>query len=804
MRAVRRLVAHQLAAGWRGWVALALLIGLAGGVVLTTAAGARRTSSAYARFLVAEKASDALVAPAGTGQGGYDRELASLPGVVAVAPVDGINAEPIGPGGKPVQASVVAPGDDRFGRLLETGRMLAGRRPDASRAGEALIDQTAARQLRLRLGSTLAMIAVPNSGRGGRRVIVRVVGIMVTRGSVVPVNELDTIPTIVASPALAARLGPAYRAFDGAYVQLRPGYPVSSLSRSAEALARRFPATGGQVFVADERGQAATIQRSIRPQALALALFAAVLALTALLVLGQLAVRLLQASAADNPALAGLGMTRGQLAAAAVTEVAITAAAGALLAVAVAVAASPLMPIGPARVAEPHPGVSADLPVLAAGWVITLLALVVRVSWPAWRLASARLAGVRMAGGRSRSADWLARSGAPVSLVTGVRLALDPGHGRTKVPVRSAMLGLALSAAAVSASITFGANLLHLVQTPSLYGKNWDAAVDLQFASMTAQRFEKLTAEVPGITGWTYGVHGTVTIRSTVIPAIGLAAGRGSVSWPTMLAGRPPASGQQIVLGTSVLRQLGLRAGQHVRVSAAGRTSNPQITGTAIFPYFGQGSFTATDLGTGAIAAVPSLDPQARAASHSPGYNFVLIRFAAGQDRNADIAALRRALAPVCARAQQSTCVITDQRPNGISDYTRIDGTPAILAGVLALLGLAVLGQITLMSARRRRHDFAVLRTLGMLRLQVSGITAWQAVTMAAVALLLGLPAGVAAGHWAWAGFAAAAGVPPAALTPALPLLLTIPAGLLASLVVSAWPGRFASLGSPAAALRAE
>lgn len=64
MRAVRRLVAYRLAVGWPGWVALVLLVGLAGGAVLAAVAGARRTASAYPRFLVASRASDVLVGPA--------------------------------------------------------------------------------------------------------------------------------------------------------------------------------------------------------------------------------------------------------------------------------------------------------------------------------------------------------------------------------------------------------------------------------------------------------------------------------------------------------------------------------------------------------------------------------------------------------------------------------------------------------------------------------------------------------------------------------------------------------------------
>ena len=189
------------------------------------------------------------------------------------------------------------------------------------------------------------------------------------------------------------------------------------------------------------------------------------------------------------------------------------------------------MPIGPARLAEPDPGLSIDVTVLAAGFAATVILLLARVAWPAWRLASAWRPAERGAAGppgrRSAAAGWLARAGAPTTSVTGVRLAFDPGQGQTAVPVRAALLGFAVSAAAVAAAITFGANLLHLVHTPRLYGKDWNVAVDLQFGTITPQRFDAITAHVPGISGWTFGVHGTVGIGRAVVPAIGLAPAGG-------------------------------------------------------------------------------------------------------------------------------------------------------------------------------------------------------------------------------------------------------------------------------------
>ena len=812
MRAVLRLVAHEFRGRWRGWTVLVLLLGLAGGAVLAAAAGARRTGSAYPRFLSAYQASDVLIAPGGTISGSYDDALAGLPGVAAIAPVVGLNAQPVGPGGKlDNNATVVAPLDDRFGRTLEIPKMLAGRQPGPDRPGEVMVDQIAARDLHLRVGSRLELGAVAGADvQHLRRLSERVVGIMATRGSIVPVNLSDRTPGIIASTALFRALGPRYGAFDGAYVKLQPGQTVSDFSRRAQALARRFPATGGQIFVSDEAAQAAAVERSIRPQAIALALFALILAITALLIVGQAASRLLLAASSDNRALATLGMTRRQLLAAALAEAGVAAAAGAALACGVAIAASPLMPIGPARLAEPDPGLSIDVTVLAAGFAAIVILLLARVAWPAWRLASAwRPAEGGAAvppGRRSAAAGWLARAGAPTTTVTGVRLAFDPGQGQTAVPVRAALLGFAVSAAAVAAAITFGANLLHLVHTPRLYGKDWNVAVDLQFGTITPQRFGAITAHVPGISGWTFGVHGTVGIGRAVVPAIGLAAGRGPVTSPTLLAGRPPLAADEIALGTSVLRRLGLRIGQSVPVTIPGgrRDSPAVIVGRAVFPYFGEGSFTPTDLGEGAIVSAATLEPQSGATGDGDGFNFVLVRFAPGPRRAADIARLQRAMSSFCATVEQSTCVITDQRPNGVTGYARIDGTPEVLAGILAVLGLAVLGQFAAVSARRRRRDFAIMKVLGLLRRQLIAVTAWQVTTLTGLALLVGLPVGVAAGHWAWALFAAAAGLSPGAITPVPLVLLMVPAAILAANAIAFPSGQLTARLRPAAALRAE
>ena len=120
------------------------------------------------------------------------------------------------------------------------------------------------------------------------------------------------------------------------------------------------------------------------------------------------------------------------------------------------------------------------------------------------------------------------------------------------------------------------------------------------------------------------------------------------------------------------------------------------------------------------------------------------------------------------------------------------------------MLGLALLGQFAVVSARRRRRDFAVLRTLGLLRRQLAAVTAWQVTALTAVALAVGLPVGVAAGHWAWALFAGQVGLSPAAVTPVTLVLLLVPGAILAAIAVTLPSGWRNARTNPAAALRTE
>jgi hypothetical protein len=395
-------------------------------------------------------------------------------------------------------------------------------------------------------------------------------------------------------------------------------------------------------------------------------------------------------------------------------------------------------------------------------------------------------------------------------------MAFDPGHGRAAVPVRTALAGTAAAVGAVVAALVFGSSLIGLVATPGRYGQNWDQVLDAGYADVPAQAGAELVSGIPGLAGWAAGENGELTIDgSASVPAIAVDSVGGGTGYLTALSGRLPAGPGEIALGTQTLRALHRSVGQTVEVQVtfaggvAGRpgTRTMRITGTVVLPAFGVPALAATDLGSGAVLTTPLLSG-ITADTGCDGsitcYNFFLLRYRDGAVPASAAATLQaRAAKAGCPPGQ---CTVTgDQRPGDIKDYAGIRDTPLILGLVLALLAVGTLAHVLSTGVRRRRRDLAVLKALGLTRSQLRAVVAWQATALAAGALLIGVPAGVIVGRWAWAVFATAAGVSPQA-TLALPVvLLAVPAvTLLIANLIAAFPGRAAARLRPAIVLRTE
>src|SRR6266498_4421529 len=402
MGAVWLRLRAELRRQWRGWLALAVLLGVIGGIALTAAAGARRTDTAYPRFLRASHAADLLVTPARSGFHGYFRALARLPEVSLLAPAMFLQMSLPGPGASPFSGLVAqASPFGGEGVTVDRVKVVAGRIFNPADPGAVMINQQLADREHLRPGGTLHLIGYPQRGPGpdiahGVRLAFRVSAIVVFDDQIVSAASDRPPPWLLLSQAFArTRQAASFNpAGGGASVLLRPGAGAAAFARGAIALAARYRV--GKADVINLATDHAAAERSIRPQAAALAFFAALPSLIALALIGQLLSRQLVLDSAEFPILRALGMTRSRLAALSLARAAVVTIMGAAAAVGVALAASPLMPIGPARAAEPSPGIEVNLAILGAGFAVIAAAPLVAV-------APRGVAGRRPRPGRARA-----------------------------------------------------------------------------------------------------------------------------------------------------------------------------------------------------------------------------------------------------------------------------------------------------------------------------------------------------------------------------------------------------------------
>ena len=142
--------------------------------------------------------------------------------------------------------------------------------------------------------------------------------------------------------------------------------------------------------------------------------------------------------------------------------------------------------------------------------------------------------------------------------------------------------------------------------------------------------------------------------------------------------------------------------------------------------------------------------------------------------------------------------------PVTVVDLGRLDTLPLALGLFFALLACAAVGHALVTSVRRRRTDFAVLRSIGFTKRQSRLSIAWQATLLAAVGVVIGVPLGIVVGRSVWRWLAhefPVLYVPPTAL---VAVVLVVPMALLIANLIAAAPAHQATRVRPAETLRAD
>lgn len=812
---------HEVKGRLRSLVVLVLIAGIGGGAVVAAAIGARRTATAYPRLVAMAHTTDALVGigcpppavhPCAPLAGAFYRQVRRLPQFADGVNAPGMEVFSVGPGGHiDYGTRFIAPDDPRFLRTIFREKFFAGRPPNPDDPTEVFVNRPLAIARHYHVGQILTSFRVfpgenrPFSASEGTPVTLRVAGIAIGPNEILTDADTPSGLQMFGTPA-----------FYHLHVSSTAFYFMQVLLRHGAADLGGFQTAMGQVFsqyqglpAAFSNNHAGTprIQAAIRPQTLALTLFAIVAGVAVLLVVGLGLARQTSTDAADYPVLHALGMTRRQLVGLALLRGVVVGTGGAVVAVAVAVAASGLMPFGYARIAEPNPGVSANVAWLVVGAAALVVAVLAAAAPSAW--FATRDLGRDQAQFRSGRPSWvaarLARMGGSGPLVVGTQLALEAGRGRTAVPARTAIVSAAASITVVGLVLTFSAGLNRLVDSPNRYGQNWDAAIDNVFYPIPLSAVTGAVREA-GVIDYAAGNYGDVLVGGRDILAMGLdapAQHKNPRSFLTVLDGRIASHPGEIALGTTSMRQLHVHVGQFVKVAIGPNVERMQIVGSVVFPAAPVGTTLRPELGDGAqLTAAPMAGPAPPGSPPGSIYTVFPVRFGPG-NRADQLSRLRAGVDPMQA-CPLAPCVITRAQPANVRSYGNVRAVEAVLVALVAVLGLAAIAYAVGTSIRRRRRDFAVLQAIGFLSRQLFQAVTWQALTITVVALGIGVPLGVALGRIGWSAFAGGLGVGTDAVVP----VGAIGLGLVASLVTAAllaisfaWPLRRTA---PADTLRAE
>lgn len=802
-------------------ILVTILVGLIGALAITSFAAARRTDSAYSRYAEAFNVPEAFVVSCPRGGPWPAVDLAAIgrhPEVAAWARATYALAYAVDRDGAPL---IIPPENDGVSLLglkdavdasILQPRVLAGRLPIALDEvavgyGDAGLRQPEiGERIVLRLAPQTMIDAGklpspeddldPKSGSSSSSslidVPVRVVGRVLLPGELTGDQaELWVTPDLLVAHTDAWTC-------DAGIYQLEHGLADAPLFRAGvnrvQPDAAGFSGSGEQLFVA----------RTAHLQALVMTVLALLAALAGVMVLGQSLARRTSLGAIDTPVLRALGMTRREIVRAAALPAMVVAVGGALIAVVGAIGASGLFPTGVARVAEPSPGMRIDPFAILLGVGVIVVTTVLSVAIPARWLASAR-SGVdgaveyRGAERRSPLASFVGRLPLPPSAGAGARLALEPGHGRSATPVRSTLVGLTVAIAAMVASFGFSASMQHFGADGTLSGSNFDFAAGHPFVGAAFQDgVVPVFVADPGVRDVDAGNFQ----QSLVLDGPGGASEeavwafenlKGDPRRITMLEGKWPETPDQIAMGRESLSMLGLRVGDTVRATGATTTEELTIVGIPVFPDFGFGP----GLGRGAGMTMDGL----RAFYPDATLNLATGTFAEGADPVGVLARLKAGVP----KSLSPTIGTKDDLPTGttIKATLRAGSLPLKLSALFAFAAFATLVHLLLTSVRRRRRDLAILQTLGFRRGQIMATVAWQALILAGIALLIGIPLGILTGRLAWSAFAYRLGIVPESVISPLSLIV-IPVVLIVSLVVAMGPGLVARRTRPAAVLKAE
>ena len=811
--ATRLWVRGQLRGRWAGLVALALFVTLVGGVTLGVATAAQRAHTSVDRFASVTRVQNVDVdldfsffehfsqearaaLPSSEEMVDRIRQVAGVEGVTGVSFIEvapEIDGRPPGPEAEFFSGAVGA----TWGESLRF-HVIEGRAADPANPHEVLVNEASPDAWGVGVGDTLTLhtlapdqldvsLGLVVEEPQGPQIDVEVVGVFRDIEDITDFPE----PILLATPAFVEGYqGEVGITTGAALVRADP-------DRLDQVIADLQAAVPPEFVVSESEDFIDRVRDVLSVEVTALRIFAATAAVVGLAVVFQVLVRHLGAAASGLQVARALGMRRRQMVVSSVVAVVPALVAGLLGAVAVAVAISWFLPRGVARRADPDQGIYVDIPTLVIGTIlliVVLLGLAVLAATLVTRRTIRSASARTLRPGRLRVRGPL---GLPLPPALGARYAL--GGGRTLG--RAGWAGLVGAAVAVTgivavASVTASAD--QLLSSPEMWGASWDAGAiveaghDEELARLLDAEPEVEAAALglapmnPGALS-TVGPDGLVILEPFAFQPI-----KGEMG-PVVTAGRAPAGRDEAVLGADLAEQVGIDVGDSFQIDTPRGSEQMTMVGELVFPgvdHLG-GHMVLTPDGINALLA--GCPPDAEDLSCSMPFVDLGIRYRPGADR-----------AEVSERLAESGLSLEEpDPPSEVNNLEQIGATPWLLAGFLAVLGLAGLAHALIVGTWRQRHDMAVTRVLGLRPGQAAAVVRWQAVILAGLGTVAGLFVGAVVGRLLWRRIATSIGaIVSVDLSPWV--LVLVPATVVAALLIGLPAAYRAARRRPVDALRAE
>jgi hypothetical protein len=490
----------------------------------------------------------------------------------------------------------------------------------------------------------------------------------------------------------------------------------------------------------------------------------------------------------ETPALRALGFTRAQIVGGLLLPTIVTGVIAVVVSAVMAILLSSRFPVGLARTLDPDVGMHADWTVLLPGAAAVVVLVMAGAAYAGWRAA---VASERAASSQSSSRLLrVIRNSLPVSGSIGAGLALEGGRGDRALPVRPAIAGAVAGVLGIVGALGLVHGIDDALSDPSRSGQVWDAIAHP--GEGEEQSIEAMSEKVQGdpqvaSAGFVNRVN--LDVNGAGLPVYRLEPVKSDFSF-VLLDGRAPTSDDEVVVGPASLKTLRTRLGASVTVAnPEGVSSEFKVVGTALLWQTAHSSF---DQGAWiAPAAFDKLvDPEAEG-----GEPVVMATAREGIEPAAFVEHLTETLGvePESADLPQDVVFLKNVR-----------NLPRALAAFLVVLGVAVVGHALIMTVRRRRRDLAVLRAVGLRPRQSAACIFWQAMTVAVVALAIGIPLGIVIGRISWRWVAESTPLLYVAPVAALAIIVAIPATIIIANMLAAYPATRAAGVRPAEVLRTE